>query len=94
MPSSSLVGKHSADELRVVDLAVGGVDSLEQLVHLLLRHLLAEVGEDVLELADADVACHVLVEHLEPAAVFFGLAGVAEAAWAVENALEGLEVDW
>ena len=78
---------------RVVDLARARVDGLEQLVDLLVRHLLAQVGEDVLELADADEARHVLVKDLEAAAVLLGLAGVAEAARPVEEALEGLEVD-
>lgn len=69
------------------------INGLEQLIHLLLGHLLAEIRQDVLELADADKACHILVEHLEAAAVLLGLAGVTEATWPVENALEGLEVD-
>ncbi len=77
----------------VVDLAGAGVDSLEQLVDLILRHLLAQVRQNVLELADADKACHVLVKDLEAAAILLGLAGVAEAARAVENALEGLKVN-
>lgn len=77
----------------VVDLARAGVDGLEELVDLVVRHLLAEVREDVLELADADEARHVLVEDLEAAAVLLRLAGVAEAARAVQHPLEGLEVD-
>lgn len=77
----------------VVDLARARVDSLEQLVDLLVGHLLAQIRQDVLELADADEACHVLVEDLESAAVLLGDAGVAEAAWPVQDALEGLEVD-
>lgn len=78
----------------VVDLSGARVDSLEQLVHLLIRHLLAQIRQDVLELADADEARHVLVEDLETAAVLLGLAWVAEAAGAVQHALEGLKVDW
>lgn len=89
----SLVRQDSANQLGVVDLAGASVDSLEQLVDLLLGHLLAQVGQDVLELTDANKACHVLVEDLEAAAVLVGLAGVAEAAGAVEHALERLEVD-
>lgn len=77
----------------VVDLAGAGVYGLEELVHLLLGHLLAQVGQDVLDLADADETRHVLVEHLEATAVFLGLAGIAEAAGAVQDALEGLEID-
>lgn len=77
----------------VVDLARAGVDGLEQLIDLFIRHLLAEVGQDVLELADADEARHVLVEDLEATAVLLGLAGIAEATGAVQDALEALKVD-
>jgi hypothetical protein len=77
----------------VVDLARAGVDSLKELVDLLVGHLLAEVCEDVLELTDTDETCHILVENLEAAAVLFWLAGIAEATGAVQDALEGLEVD-
>jgi hypothetical protein len=87
------VGKDSANQLRVVDLAGARIDGLEQLVNLLVRHLLAQVRQDVLELADAYEARHVFVEHLEAAAVFLGNAGVAESARPVENALESLKVD-
>jgi hypothetical protein len=40
-------------------------EALEELVDLLVRHLLAELGEDVAELAGADHAVAGLVEHLE-----------------------------
>jgi hypothetical protein len=36
---------------------------------------------------------HILVKHLESAAVLFRLTGVAEATRTVEDFLEGLEVD-
>lgn len=91
--TSLLVGQDCADQLSVVNLARAGIDRLQQLVHLLLRHLLAQVGQDVLELTDADKASHVLVEDLEAAAVLVGLAWVAEAAGAIEDALECLEVE-
>lgn len=77
----------------VVDLARASVHSLEQLVDLLLRHLLAQVGQDVLELANADEACHVFIKHLKATAIFLGLARVAESARSVQDALERLEVD-
>lgn len=83
------LGKHTS----VVDLARASVHGLEELVHLVVRHLLAEVCQDILELADADEARHVLVKHLEAAAVLFGLAGLTEAAGAVQDALERLKVD-
>ena len=77
----------------VVDLAGAGVNSLEKLIHLLIRHFLAQICEDIFELANTDKARHILIEDLETTAVLLGVAGVAEAAWSVENALEGLEVD-
>lgn len=40
-------------------------EALEELVDLLVRHLLAELGKDVAELAGADHAVASLVEHLE-----------------------------
>ncbi len=77
----------------IVDLAGAGVNSLEQLVDLLIRHLLAEIRQDILDLADADKSSHVLVEDLESAAIFLRLARVAEAAGAVQDALERLKVN-
>lgn len=77
----------------VVDLAGARVDNLQQLLDLFIRHLLAEVRQDVLELADANVARHVLVEDLEATAVLLRLARVTEATWPVQDAEEGLEVD-
>lgn len=78
----------------IVDLPGARVNGLQELVDLVVRHLLAQVRQDVLELTDANKARHVLVENLEPAAVLLRLARIAETAGAVENALEGLEVDW
>lgn len=83
----------TAQLTHVVQLARAGIHSLEQLVDLLVAHLLAQVREDVAELADADEAREFLVEDLEAAAVLLGLAGVAEAAGAVEDAGEVVEVD-
>ena len=44
-------------------------------------------------MANTNEACHILVKHLEAAAVLLWLAGIAEATGAVENAGERLEVD-
>lgn len=77
----------------VVQLTRAGIHSLEQLINLLVAHLLAKVCEDVAELAHANETCELLVEYLETAAVFFRLAGIAETAGAVENALEVVKVD-
>jgi hypothetical protein len=78
----------------VVHLVIARIDgALEQLIHLLLAHLLAQVGQNVLDLALADKAAPVLVEDLEAADVFLDIKGFAEAAGAVENLGEGVEVD-
>jgi hypothetical protein len=79
----------------VVHLVVARVNgALEQLVDLLLAHLLAQICQDVFDLALADKARPVLVEDLEAADVFFDVEGLAEAARAVEDLGEGLKVDW
>lgn len=77
----------------IIQLPTTSIHSLEQLIDLLVAHLLAQVRQDVAELAHADEARELLVEHLEAAAVLFRLAGVAEAARAVEDAGEIVEVD-
>ena len=78
----------------VVDLVVARVNgALEQLVDLLLAHLLAQVGQDVLDLALSDEAAAVLVEDLEAADVLVDIEGLAEAAGAVQDLGEGVEVD-
>lgn len=78
----------------VVHLVVARVDcALEQLINLLLAHLLTQVRQDVLDLALADEPAAVLVKHLEAADVFFNVEGFAEAAGAVEDLGEGVEVD-
>jgi len=79
----------------VIHLVVPRINrALEQLLDLLLAHLLAQVGEYVLDLALSDEAGAVLVEDLEAADVFFDVEGFAEAAGAVEDFAEGFKVDW
>jgi hypothetical protein len=48
----------------------------------------------VSQLSDADEAGHVLVEDLETAAVFLWLAWVAEATRSIQDAAEGVKVDY
>lgn len=91
--SSPSIRQNRPHQLGIIDLATGRVDGLEQLVDLVIAHLLAQIGQDVAQLADADEARHVLVEDLEAAAVFFRLARVAEAAGPVEDLGEGFEID-
>lgn len=78
----------------VVHLVVACINrALEKLIDLLLAHLLAKVCEDVLDLALADESAPVFVKHLEAADVLFDVEGLAEAAGAVEDLGEGVEVD-
>lgn len=79
----------------VIHLVIACIDrALEQLINLLLAHLLAQVCQNVLDLTLADKARPVLVEYLEAADVFFDVKGFAEAAGAVEDLGEGLKVDY
>jgi hypothetical protein len=42
------------------------LNALEQLVNLLVRHLLTELGEDISQLSSANVAISFLIKDLEP----------------------------
>jgi hypothetical protein len=75
----------------VVDLAVLHGEALEEFVDLLVGHLLAELGEDVAELAGADKAVAGLVKHLEALDKLVGGAGRLPPVGAVED-LEKLVV--
>ena len=77
----------------IIQLPGTRIHRLQQLIHLLLTHLLAQIRQNIPELPDPNETREVLVEHLEAAAVLLGLAGVAEAAGPVEDAGEGVEVD-
>lgn len=59
------MGEDGADKRVVVDLAVLDGEALEELVDLVVGHLLAQLGEDVAQLAGANEAVAGLVEHLE-----------------------------
>ena len=41
------------------------LNALEQLINLLVRHLLAELGEDISQLSGTDITVSFLVENLE-----------------------------
>nr|POF00917.1 hypothetical protein CFP56_20865 [Quercus suber] len=84
---------HMSQLTHVVQLSTAGVYSLEQLIHFLVTHLLSQIGQNVPKLTHTDETGELFVKHLEAAAIFLGLAGVAEAAGAVEDFLEGIEVD-
>jgi len=80
-------------QVHVIDLPTACINCLQQFVHLLITHLLAQICQDVPQLSDTNKSRHVLVEHLEAAAVFFWLAWVLEAAGAVQNFGKGIKVD-
>ena len=90
---SSSICQNRLDHIHIVQLPTARIHGLQQLIHLLVTHLFAQVGEDIAKLAHADEARELFVEDLEAAAVFFRLAGVAEAVGAVEEFGEGFEVD-
>jgi hypothetical protein len=78
----------------VIDVSIRSrFHSLEQLINFIITHLLAQISQDVSQLTNANETRHVLVKDLEATAVFFWLARVAEAAWAVENLGECFEID-
>lgn len=90
MCSISTDGPH---ELHVIDLSRARINRLEQLINLLIRHLLAQIGQDISQLAHANEARHILVEDLETTAVVRRVIKIAEATWAVEDTAEGIEVN-
>lgn len=69
----------------IVYFSAGCIDGFEQLVNLVVTHFLAEVGQDISQLADAYETRHVFIKYLEASAVFFRLARIAKTAWSIEN---------
>ena len=53
-----------AEHKQILDLR-SNLGALQELVYLLVRHLLSELRQDVSELSRADEAVPLLVEHLE-----------------------------
>lgn len=92
IPSRS-ISTDRPDELHIIDLSRARIHRLEQLVNLFIRHLLAQIRQDVPQLAHANEARHILVEDLEPAAVVRRVVEVAEPARAVEDAAKGVEIN-
>ena len=84
-PLFPLVCEYRPHQLNVIDLSAAciDIDTLQKLVDFLVTHFLAQVCQDISQLPYTNEACHVLVENLETATVFFRLAGVAEAIWSV-----------
>jgi len=55
---------HAAGKGEVEDVR-SDLDALEQLINLLIRHLLAKLGEDVSQLSSTNVTVSFLIEDLE-----------------------------
>ena len=85
MPS---IRQNRPNQISVVDLARTCIDSLQQLIHLLIAHLLPQIRQDVSQLAHSNKASQILVEDLETSAVFFWFARVTETAGSVEDLAE------
>jgi hypothetical protein len=99
LPSACLILSSKTKETKtshtsIIHIPTGTrLHRLKQLIHLLITHLLTQISQNISQLANTNEARHVLVKHLEAAAVFFWLARVAEAAGAVEDFGERLEID-
>jgi hypothetical protein len=85
---SSLICKNGPHKFHVVDLAAAGVDSLQELIHFFVAHLLAEIGQNVSQLADPYETGHVFVENLEATTVFLGFSRVSETTGSIEDFAE------
>ena len=83
---SSKISGHTS----IVDLPRTSINSLKQLINLLIRHLLTQIRENIPQLSDTNKPGQVLIEHLESATVFLWIAGVAEAVGSVEDFDEGV----
>lgn len=91
---SSLLSRVNGKRTSIVNLIIPTINrALEQLINLLLGHLLAQVRQDVLDLSLSDESRPVLVEDLEPSDVLFDVEGLAEATRSVQDLGEGFKVD-
>lgn len=72
------IRQNRPNQLGIIDLPTRRIHRLEQLIHLLITHLLAQIREDIAELADADKPRQILIEDLEAATVFLRLPGIPE----------------
>ena len=91
--SLALVLQNHLHHIHIVQLPTTRIHSLQQLIHLIIAHLLSQIRQDVSELPNSNETRQILVEDLETSAVFLWFAWVAEAAGSVEDAREGVEVD-
>jgi len=88
-----LDAEHVAHELFVVDVALTVLSTHQQLLHLVIVELLAQVSEQVPQLGGGDVAVAVLVEVSEALDEVVGGVAGAVARDAVQDGQEHLEGD-
>jgi len=89
-----LVCKNGPDKFHIVDLTTAGVNGLQELIDFFVAHLLAQIGQNVPQLAYANETSHVFIENLKATTVFFGFPGVSETARSIEDFAERIEVNW
>jgi hypothetical protein len=77
----------------IINLPTPRIHRLQQLIHLIITHLLPQIRQDIPQLPNPNKARHILIKDLEAATVFFRFARVTEAARAVEDLREGLEIN-
>lgn len=67
--TNDLIRKYCLNQLLIIHIPALHIHSLEQLIHLVIAHLLPQVREDIPQLPHADEARELLVEDLEAARV-------------------------
>ena len=90
---SASIGQYGSDQLGIIDFAGGGIHRFEQLIHLVVTHLLPKIRQDVAQLTDPNIAGHVLVKNLEATTILFWLAWVAKTVRSVKHLGEGFKID-
>lgn len=85
---SSLICKDGPHKFHVVDFATAGIDSLQELIYLFVAHLLAQIGQNIPQLAYTNETSHVFIEYLEATTIFFGFSWVSETTGSVEDFAE------
>merc|ERR1712098_762800 len=91
---ATLLRENLAHKGLVVDVAIlSDRDAFEELVDFFVRELLAQAREDVAQLADANVACAVLVKHPESADKLLRRARWLESVGPVQDVGECREID-
>jgi hypothetical protein len=78
----------------IINLPTTRIHGLEQLIHLLVTHLLPQIRQNIPQLTNPNKPRHIFIKDLKAATVFLWFTRVPEAAWAVEDFGEGLEINY